>query len=59
SRCFIWRKEGRYLCKYESDQLVLAQLKVDDKSNGIAAISMLLEVLDLQGCIVTIDAMDT
>jgi len=38
-------------------RLVLGQLKVDEKSNEITAIPQLLKVLDLQGCIVTIDAM--
>jgi predicted transposase YbfD/YdcC len=37
-------------------QLVLAQTKVDDKSNEITAIPVLLDVLALSGCIVTIDA---
>jgi predicted transposase YbfD/YdcC len=37
--------------------LALGQVKVDDKSNEITAIPELLEILDLQGCIVTIDAM--
>lgn len=40
-----------------SNFLVLAQYKVDDKSNEITAIPNLLEVLELKGCIVTIDAM--
>jgi predicted transposase YbfD/YdcC len=37
--------------------LVLAQVKVDDKSNEITAIPKLLEKLALTGCIITIDAM--
>ena len=37
--------------------LVLAQTKVSGKSNEITAIPELLELLDLQGSIVTIDAM--
>ncbi len=37
--------------------MVLGQVKVDDKSNEITAIPTLLELLDLSGCIVTIDAM--
>ena len=37
--------------------LVLGQLKVNEKSNEITAIPKLLEMLDLSGCIVTIDAM--
>jgi len=38
-------------------ELVLGQIKVDDKSNEITAIPELLSVLELAGCIVTIDAM--
>ena len=37
--------------------LTLGQVKVDDKSNEITAIPELLRVLQLKGCIVTIDAM--
>ena len=40
-----------------ANSLVLAQYKVDDKSNEIIAIPSLLEVLELKGCIVTINAM--
>lgn len=40
-----------------ANSLVLAQVKVDDKSNEITAIPTLLEVLEPKGCIVTIDAM--
>ena len=40
-----------------SAKIVLAQAKVDDKSNEITAIPNLLELLDLHGAIVTIDAM--
>jgi len=36
---------------------VLGQRKVDDKSNEITAIPALLNVLEIAGCIVTIDAM--
>ena len=38
-------------------RLVLAQQKVDDKSNEITAIPLLLDLLNLKGNIVTIDAM--
>jgi len=38
-------------------QLVLGQASVDVKSNEITAIPTLLELLDIQGAIVTIDAM--
>lgn len=41
----------------EANQLVLAQEKVGEKSNEITAIPKLLELLNLSGCIVTIDAM--
>lgn len=38
------------------NRLVLGQVKVDEKSNEITAIPELLKVLELNGCIVTIDA---
>jgi len=40
-------------------RLVLAQQRVDEKSNEIKAIPKLLNLLDLKGQIVTIDAMGT
>ena len=43
----------------ESNSLVLGQLKVSDKSNEITALPALLRVLELAGCIVTVDAMGT
>jgi predicted transposase YbfD/YdcC len=39
------------------NRVVLGQLKTEEKSNEITAIPELLQVLDIQGCIVTIDAM--
>jgi len=39
--------------------LVLGQRKVDGKSNEITAIPELLDMLDIKGCIITIDAMGT
>jgi predicted transposase YbfD/YdcC len=39
-----------------ANRLVLGQTKVDDKSNEITAIPELLRVLEVAGCIVTIDA---
>jgi len=39
-----------------SNNLVLAQRKVDDKSNEITAIPKLLKALELSGAVVTIDA---
>ena len=41
----------------ESNGLVLGQLKVSEKSNEITALPELLRVLELAGCIVTVDAM--
>lgn len=40
-----------------ANRLVLGQQKVDEKSNEITAIPALLELLAVEGCIVTIDAM--
>jgi predicted transposase YbfD/YdcC len=37
--------------------LVLGQIKVDDKSNEIPAVPELLEMLEVKGCIVTLDAL--
>ena len=43
---------------WATDQrLVIGQVKVDKKSNEITAIPELIKVLELSGCIVTIDAM--
>lgn len=42
-----------------SNQVVLGQLKTDEKSNEITAIPQLLRLLDISGCIITIDAMGT
>jgi predicted transposase YbfD/YdcC len=40
-----------------ANTLTLGQVKTEEKSNEITAIPRLLELLDLRGCIVTIDAM--
>lgn len=40
-----------------SNQMVLGQVKTEEKSNEITAIPRLLELLQLNGCLVTIDAM--
>ena len=40
-----------------ANQLVLGQVKVDEKSNEITAIPVLLDTLAIAGCIITIDAM--
>jgi predicted transposase YbfD/YdcC len=41
------------------NRLMLGQVKVEDKSNEIKAIPALLNLLDMTGCIITIDAMGT
>lgn len=41
------------------NRLVLGQEKVDDKSNEITAIPALLKLLNLEGCVVTVDAIGT
>ena len=41
------------------NRLVLGQVKVSEKSNEITAIPRLLKILEIQGCIITIDAMGT
>jgi len=40
-------------------QLTLGQLKVDGKSNEITAIPKLLELIDIEGTVITIDTMGT
>ena len=40
-----------------ANTMTLGQVKTEEKSNEITAIPRLLELLDLHGCIVTIDAM--
>ena len=40
-----------------TNQMVLGQLKTNDKSNEITAIPELIQMLDLRGALVTIDAM--
>jgi predicted transposase YbfD/YdcC len=39
--------------------LVLAQMAVDQKSNEITAVPALLHLLDIRGCLVTVDALNT
>ena len=43
----------------DKNEMILGQIKVDEKSNEITAIPMLLDALLLKGCVVTIDAMGT
>jgi predicted transposase YbfD/YdcC len=52
-------KEGIYMVSAwaSENRLVLGQEKVDDHSNEITAIPRLLQLLDLAGSVVTIDAM--
>jgi len=56
-----WDKSGLHLvsawCVQEN--LVLAQQAVDQKSNEITAVPLLLNMLDLRGTVVTADAMNT
>jgi hypothetical protein len=41
----------------DKNELILGQIKVEEKSNEITAIPKLLDALLLEGCIITIDAM--
>lgn len=41
------------------NEICLGQIKVDDKSNEITAVPVLMEALDLKGTIVTADALNT
>jgi len=52
------RNQHLYHAWASEHRLVLGQMKVD-KSNEITATPALLELLDLAGCIITIDAMGT
>jgi len=51
-------KEGLYMVSaWAAEQgIVLGQRKVDEKSNEITAIPELLDVLEVEGCVVSIDA---
>jgi len=40
-----------------ANQMVLGQVKTDEKSNEITAIPTLLDILAIKGCIITLDAM--
>jgi predicted transposase YbfD/YdcC len=40
------------------NRLVLGQLAVEEKSNEITAVPQLMDMLDLQGCVVTADALN-
>ena len=41
----------------DTNNMVVGQVKTDDKSNEITAIPELLDIIDISGCTVTIDAM--
>ena len=41
------------------NRLVLGQIKVDQKSNEITAVPELLRLLEIKGCIITADALNT
>jgi predicted transposase YbfD/YdcC len=56
----IGQKAIHLVNAWASEQkLVLGQVKVNDKSNEITAIPELINLLELSGCLVTIDAMGT
>ena len=64
SKVPIYREHGKsalhLVSAWSSEhRLVLGQVKVADKSNEITAIPALLELLDIAGCIITIDVMGT
>ena len=54
-------KSALYLVSAWSSEhrLVFGQIKQNEKSNEITGIPAFLELLDMAGCITTIDAMDT
>jgi predicted transposase YbfD/YdcC len=54
-----WRKNAIHMVSAwaAENHVVLGQIKVDDKSNEITVIPQLLDLLEISGCIVTIDAM--
>lgn len=58
-RALTASKNPRYIVSAwaEDNGLVLGQLKVEEKTNEITAVPQLLRVLELSGCIVTLDAM--
>jgi len=47
------------LSAWASSCRLVLQVKVDNKSNEITAIPELLKLLEITGCIITIDAMGT
>lgn len=47
---------NRVSARASENRLVLGQIKAEEKSNEITAIPQLLDILEIAGCIVTIDA---
>jgi predicted transposase YbfD/YdcC len=56
-----WKKMGLHVVTAYcvDDALVLCQTAVDEKSNEITAVPKLLDMLDLKGAVVTVDALNT
>lgn len=56
-----WDKGGLHVVSAwcAAENLVLAQVAVDDKSNEIATVPQVLRLLDLRGATVTVDALNT
>lgn len=56
-----WKKLGLHVVTAwcVEDDLVLAQQAVDEKSNEITAVPQLLDMLDIKGAVVTVDALNT
>jgi predicted transposase YbfD/YdcC len=59
SRCRADGKAAIHIVSAFADQnrVVIGQVKTEEKSNEITAIPELLKLLELQGCLVTLDAM--
>ena len=56
----IWPKDGTRepeVLSHARQRMVLGQVKVGEKSNEIVAIPALLELLAIEGAVVTVDAM--
>jgi predicted transposase YbfD/YdcC len=51
--------DGKCVRRSHDNQLTLGQVKVDGKSNEITALPALLKNLDVTGCIITTDALNT
>ncbi len=57
-RCSCRRRTGQIVARQATcNHVVLGQWKTEEKSNEITAIPELLRLLQIQGCLVTIDAM--